>query len=98
MPVVADYRQRRRPDPDALELIEVKAECVGHDRLDDVGVAAGEPRRVGTDTGWSRVSAGFDHVCAIRTDGTLWCFGDDIYGQLGSGLAYQSAPSDVALP
>ena len=27
------------------------------------------------------MSAGYDHSCAIREDGTLACFGDDLYGQ-----------------
>jgi Regulator of chromosome condensation (RCC1) repeat len=35
--------------------------------------------------GWTHVAAGFYHACAIRTGGTLWCWGDNIYGQLGTG-------------
>ena len=48
---VADDRHRARVDVDALEQVEVHAERIGDDGLDDVAVAAGEPRRVGTRLG-----------------------------------------------
>jgi len=32
---------------------------------------------------WKQVSAGSDHCAAIKTDGTLWTWGDDYYGTLG---------------
>jgi alpha-tubulin suppressor-like RCC1 family protein len=31
------------------------------------------------------VANGHEHACATRTDGTLWCWGGNAYGQLGSG-------------
>src|SRR6478609_365846 len=34
---------------------------------------------------WQVVSTGFSHTCGIRTDATLWCWGDNEYGQLGLG-------------
>ncbi len=34
---------------------------------------------------WSRVSVGAQHVCAIKTNGTLWCWGANNTGQLGVG-------------
>ena len=34
---------------------------------------------------WSAVATGFEHSCAIRTDGSLWCWGEGVYGQLGDG-------------
>lgn len=39
----------------------------------------------GTDTDWASVSAGGYHACAIKTSGTLWCWGDDANDQLGDG-------------
>ncbi|MFL5320739.1 MAG: EGF domain-containing protein [Myxococcaceae bacterium] len=40
--------------------------------------------RVGTAT-WNTVSAGADFSCAIKTDGTLWCWGKNGSGQLCAG-------------
>ncbi len=34
-------------------------------------------------TTWVQVSAGYNHTCAIKTDGTLWCWGGNRFGQLG---------------
>ncbi len=36
-------------------------------------------------TDWKSVSAGSGWTCAIKTDGTLWCWGRDDYGVLGNG-------------
>lgn len=40
-----------------------------------------------TATDWRAVSAGGSHSCAIRTNGYLYCWGDDSRGQLGNGSA-----------
>jgi cysteine-rich repeat protein len=34
---------------------------------------------------WKSASSGELHTCAIRTDDSLWCWGDNSYGQLGTG-------------
>ena len=34
-------------------------------------------------TNWKQVSIGFTHTAAVKSDGTLWCWGDNFYGQLG---------------
>jgi len=34
---------------------------------------------------WSRVNAGYYHSTAIKSDGTLWAWGSNGYGQLGDG-------------
>ena len=31
------------------------------------------------------VSAGYDHTVALKSDGTLWTWGSNYYGQLGDG-------------
>jgi len=37
--------------------------------------------------GYVSISAGFAHVCVVRDDGTLRCWGDGQHGQLGNGVA-----------
>ena len=51
------------------------------------------PVQVGTATNWKTVSAGFDHTVALRTDGTLWVWGYNGWGQLGDGTTTPSQPS-----
>ncbi len=59
------------------------------------------PGQVGSATTWESVSIGRGpaltgtHACAIRSDGTLWCWGADAEGQLGHDSADFSVPSQV---
>ena len=49
--------------------------------------------------GWASVTAGEFQTCATRTDGTAWCWGDDIYGELGiGGGPGQDRPRQVLTP
>jgi alpha-tubulin suppressor-like RCC1 family protein len=41
------------------------------------------PAQVGS--GFTTVAAGYLHSSAIKTDGTLWAWGANDYGQLGRG-------------
>ncbi|MDH5722237.1 MAG: hypothetical protein OEY94_02815 [Alphaproteobacteria bacterium] len=34
---------------------------------------------------WKTVAAGSSHTCGIKSDDTLWCWGRDLFGQLGDG-------------
>jgi alpha-tubulin suppressor-like RCC1 family protein/uncharacterized protein YjdB len=43
------------------------------------------PTRVGEDTDWASVSAGYNHAAALRADGSLWAWGYNEYGQVGNG-------------
>jgi alpha-tubulin suppressor-like RCC1 family protein len=47
---------------------------------------------------WTAVTVGTNNVCAIATDATAWCWGQDSNGQLGNGAvvtAAQPSPSPV---
>lgn len=45
------------------------------------------PKQVGALTNWLKVSGGgyYGFAVAVKTDGTLWSWGSNIYGQLGLG-------------
>ena len=48
------------------------------------------PKQVGALTGWLNVAAGGNHCIATKTDGTLWAWGSNGYGQVGDGGGYVS--------
>ncbi len=52
--------------------------------------------QIGSDTDWSYVAAGYDHVLAIRADGTLWAWGRNHRGQLGDGTTVnKNVPTQI---
>jgi alpha-tubulin suppressor-like RCC1 family protein len=53
--------------------------------------------RVGTDTNWDKIFIGASlSTYAIKTDGSLWAWGDNLYGQLGVGeFGYTSTPTQL---
>lgn len=55
------------------------------------------PTQVGSDTNWNQLSHGADYgIFALRTDGTLWAWGDNFQGQLGLGDSLdRSSPTQV---
>jgi alpha-tubulin suppressor-like RCC1 family protein len=56
-------------------------------QLGDGSPAASQPApvRVGTETNWAAVAAGDFHTLALKTDGSLWGWGDNTAGQVGDG-------------
>jgi alpha-tubulin suppressor-like RCC1 family protein len=54
------------------------------------------PAQVGTETNWKAVAAGFDHLVAVKTNGTLWAWGRNNVGQLGDGTTVDKhAPTQI---
>ncbi len=55
------------------------------------------PVQVGSLTNWSQISCGGGfHSLAIKTDGSLWSWGHNLYGQLGLGdITHRSSPVQV---
>jgi alpha-tubulin suppressor-like RCC1 family protein len=51
---------------------------------------------VGGGTNWKQVAGGGSHAAAIKTDGTLWTWGYNLYGQLGDNtLTNRSSPAQT---
>jgi alpha-tubulin suppressor-like RCC1 family protein len=46
---------------------------------------------------WSSVSFGFDHLSAIKTNGTLWTIGGNDYGQVGNNISSTSTGSSLPI-
>jgi alpha-tubulin suppressor-like RCC1 family protein len=76
--------------------------CWGRDNQEQLGDGPGltdqdaPVQEASLSTNWSQVARGANHTCAIKTDGTLWCWGNDQYGELGNGgvlTADQDSPS-----
>ena len=57
------------------------------------------PKQVGALTNWSKAFTNGNNACiAIKTDGTLWTWGSNQFGQLGLGnTTYYSSPKQVGL-
>jgi alpha-tubulin suppressor-like RCC1 family protein len=39
-------------------------------------------------SGVAKITPGYESVCAVKPDGTLWCWGSNYWGQMGTG-AYE---------
>ena len=54
------------------------------------------PVQIGTDTNWMQVSAAYRNCLAVKTDGTIWSWGQNNGGQLGLGdTVYRSSPTQI---
>ncbi|MCC3156479.1 hypothetical protein LJ737_04475 [Hymenobacter sp. 15J16-1T3B] len=75
----------------------------GHNTSGELGLGAGAqllyrvPQQVGPETDWQRVTAGAGRTFALRRDGSLWAWGQNLYGELGNGTTTdQNVPVPVA--
>jgi len=46
--------------------------------------------RIGNETDWISIAVGSHHNLALKSDGTLWGWGENIYGELGDGTSGRS--------
>jgi alpha-tubulin suppressor-like RCC1 family protein len=55
------------------------------------------PKQVGSLTGWAKISVGITtHTLAVKTDGTLWAWGGNLFGALGlNNTTDYSSPKQV---
>jgi alpha-tubulin suppressor-like RCC1 family protein len=52
--------------------------------------------QIGALTNWLSISAGIYNMIALKTDGTLWSWGNNANGQLGLGnRTYYSSPKQI---
>lgn len=80
----------------------------GESGLGRSGGAFFAPVQVGTEKNWEYISLGFAHTLALKKDRTRWAWGQNDYGQLGTGdilnknypvqLEYESECGDELLP
>ncbi|MGK4568501.1 hypothetical protein [Flavobacterium sp. 3HN19-14] len=42
-----------------------------------------EPAQIGFDNDWIKVSLGYSHTLGLKSDGTLWAWGYNHFGELG---------------
>ena len=66
---------------------------IGNGATPSASVFYSTPIQVGSLTNWKQIAVGYYHTMAIKTDGTLWEWGYNVYGQLGNGLT-----ADISSP
>lgn len=55
--------------------------------------------QIGTDADWNDVAAGRNKTtCALKTNGTLWCWGSRFGGETGEPTYWVDAPAQVPIP
>jgi alpha-tubulin suppressor-like RCC1 family protein len=63
---------------------------------DGTSVGKSSPIQIGTLTDWSKVSVGFQTSHVVKTDGTLWGWGQNAGGKIGDGtLVSKNSPVQV---
>ena len=52
-------------------------------------------RRIGLETNWVNIAVGGSTTLALKSDGTIWAWGENIYGQLGDGTKVREQATPV---
>jgi alpha-tubulin suppressor-like RCC1 family protein len=78
--------------------------CWGRNSDGELGLGPGAPiqvrtpTRVGSDETWVSLDLGQDATCAVKNDGTLWCWGADTFGKLGAPVDPDASPPRFVVP
>jgi len=56
------------------------------------------PKQINAGIFWKKFSAGIEYNCAIKSDRTLWCWGTNRVGQLGTNNAWSLEPKPLTFP
>jgi alpha-tubulin suppressor-like RCC1 family protein len=77
-------------------IVDGAAKCWGGNRLGSLGdgtmMDSHVPVQVqGLTSGVVDISIGDTHICAVTSDGAVWCWGGNDYGQLGDGSRIRSS-------
>ena len=72
---------------DLVEYAEIESQCSGSDcddlsLMEQISLGSATIESIGDATS---VVAGSNHTCVLHTDGTVSCWGDNTWGQLGNG-------------
>jgi alpha-tubulin suppressor-like RCC1 family protein len=46
---------------------------------------------------WSTFATGPHHTCALNTDGNVYCWGRNQFGEIGNGKRWLDAPPTAAI-
>ncbi len=95
---IEDYTEEDPNNP-ASFLRFKRLYCWGGNALGQLGIGTTITQStifdVETDFEWTQVSPGNKHTCAIRLDGSLWCWGDNSNSQLGHVITDNTRASQV---
>ena len=80
-----------------------QAYCWGDNSTGQLGAAVtrsgfGGPQKIPVVEGLVSVTAGMDHSCGLNTAGVAYCWGNGIFGQLGTGDITGCFVSDIGMP
>jgi alpha-tubulin suppressor-like RCC1 family protein len=106
MPTVVTLPQRAKQIAAGFEhacalLMDGSLYCWGQNEEGQLGqdewppASGARPIRVGTNTDWTKITAGQGHMCGLRGAGALWCWGRNSWGELGLG---DGAAGQVRVP